>query len=65
MLDPLTQERALAIAKQQALRHHAPRFVVRDGPDFAVASDEDLDTWWLGATVTHEFDANGDLVPTD
>lgn len=65
MLDPLTKERALVIAAQLAADLDVPMFVVRIGGSYAVASENDLDTWWSRALVTHEVMPDGHLTASD
>jgi hypothetical protein len=49
-------QRACVLAKQSGQE----RFVVYEGDgEYAVAGEEDLDTWWLGATVHAAFAADG------
>lgn len=62
-----TQEAALARAVQLARRRETPMFVVHDGEEegFAVASEEDLDTYYLGASVLVEVLSDGTCVASD
>lgn len=58
--DSLSFEQACARASMRARRSGQERYVVLDGDGgYAVATDEDLDTWWLGATVQAAFDLDG------
>lgn len=52
---------AAAIARAQALasKHGESMFVIWSGDAFAVANTDDLDTWWLGATVLGEVMSDG------
>ncbi len=56
---------AIARAQTLARRRSENLYVVRDGADFAVASDADLDSWWQGATVLGEVSPEGDFEPAD
>jgi hypothetical protein len=59
-----TQEAALARAVLLAQKREAPMFVVYDGEEegFAVASEEDLDTFYLGASVLVEVLSDGTCI---
>jgi hypothetical protein len=53
-------ERACRRACAQAKRSGQELFVVYEGDgEYAVATEEDLDTWWLGATVHAAYSADG------
>ncbi|MBQ0946315.1 hypothetical protein KAK07_23450 [Ideonella sp. 4Y16] len=59
-LDHLSFEQACAKASARARRSGQERYVVHEGDGtYAVACEDDLDTWWLGATVLAAFDADG------
>lgn len=62
-----TQDAALRRAAWLAQRHDTPMYVVRDGEDdgYAVASEEDLDTFFLGATVIAEVFSDGSCASAD
>ena len=62
-----TQEAALARAVQLARRRETPMFVVHDGEEegFAVASEEDLDTFYLGACVVAEVMSDGTCISAE
>lgn len=59
-----TQEAALRRAAQLARNREASMFVVYDGEDegYAVANEEDLDTYFLGATVLAEVLSDGTCI---
>lgn len=62
-----TQEAALRRAAHLAQRRDSSMFVVYDGEEegYAVASEEDLDTFYLGATVLAEVLSAGTCVSSD
>ncbi len=59
-----SQEAALQRAAQLARKREASMFVVYDGEDegYAVSSEADLDTFYLGATVLAEVLSDGTCV---
>lgn len=58
--DHLSFEQACAKASARARLSGQERYVVHDGDGcYAVASEDDLETWWLGASVHAAFDADG------
>lgn len=54
---------AIAHAQQLARRREDIVYVIRDGAEFAAASEDDLDSWWQGATVLGEVSPEGDYEP--
>lgn len=62
-----TQDAALARAATLTRQRDTSMFVVHDGEDdgFAVASEEDLDTYYLGASVLVEVLSDGTCVTAD
>lgn len=65
MDDDLDRATALTRAARRAQRTGASMFVVWSGSGYAVASEDDLDTWWLGATVIAEVLSDGTCVACD
>lgn len=59
MDDDLDKEAALRRAASLARRRDTPMYVVFTGSGYAVASEDDLDTWWLGASVFAEVMSDG------
>ncbi|MGM9489622.1 hypothetical protein [Ideonella sp. YS5] len=58
--DAMSFSQACAEASARARRSAQLCCVVCAGDDkYAVATEADLDTWWLGATVQAAFDADG------
>lgn len=56
-------DRALIRAAALARRKACSAYVVNAGEgEYAVATDDDLDTWWQGATVVAEFEPDGTLL---
>lgn len=56
----LNFEQACLRASTRARQSGQERFVVHEGDGvYAVATEDDLDTWWQGATVHAAFDADG------
>lgn len=62
-----TTEAAGRRAAQLAKARDTSMYVVRDGEDdgYAVASEEDLDTYYLGASVLVEVLSDGTCVASD
>ena len=54
---------AIAHARTVARRRADTVYVIRDGAEFAAASEDDLDSWWQGATVLGEVSPEGDYEP--
>ncbi|CAD5366614.1 conserved hypothetical protein [Rubrivivax sp. A210] len=65
MDDSVDKETALARAVRKAVNRRASMYVVWTGSSYAVASEADLDTWWLGATVVAEVMSDGSCVSAD
>lgn len=65
MDDDLDRATALARAARRAQRAGVSMFVVWSGSGYAVASEDDLDTWWLGATVIAEVLSDGTCAACD
>lgn len=59
MDDDLDKNAALRRAASLARRRDRPMYVVFTGSGYAVASEDDLDTWWLGARVVAEVMSDG------
>lgn len=55
----------MARAARLARKLDASMYVVSTGSGYAVASENDLDTWWLGATVIAEVMSDGTCVADD
>lgn len=56
---------ALARAARLAQQRDESMYVVWTGEGYAVASEDDLDTWWLGATVVAEVMSDGTCTAAD
>lgn len=59
MTEDLDMNTALARAQRQSEKREAPMYVVWTGSGYAVATEDDLDTWWQGATVVVEVHEDG------
>jgi hypothetical protein len=58
--DAMSFHQACEQARAHAGRSGELHYVVSAGDgEYAVAAEDDLDTWWLGATVHATFDADG------
>lgn len=56
---------AMARAARLAQKRDQSVYVVWTGEGYAVASENDLDTWWQGATVVAEVMSDGTCASAD
>jgi hypothetical protein len=59
MTEDLDKDTAIARAQRLSRKREEPMYVVWTGSGYAAASEEDLDTWWQGATVVAEVHEDG------
>ena len=59
MTEDLDKDTAIARAQRLSRKREEPMYVVWTGSGYAAASEEDLHTWWQGATVVAEVHEDG------
>jgi hypothetical protein len=59
MTEDLDKDTAIARAQRLSRKREEPMYVVWTGSGYSAASEEDLDTWWQGATVVAEIHEDG------
>ncbi|OYU82494.1 MAG: hypothetical protein CFE45_27220, partial [Burkholderiales bacterium PBB5] len=59
MTEDLDKDTALGRAQRLARKRQALMFVVWTCSGYAAASEDDLDTWWQGATAVAEVHEDG------
>lgn len=58
-----TKARAIAIAMRQAEKTHTERFIVKEDGEYLVATEEELDTFYLGHKPLYYINSEGEIEP--